>query len=252
MPASPRAPPPPRDRPLTVADRRLIKERRVKLSIAGVVLAVFALLIVIALGGLGNQFLASIQNSAPEENLLVDAAPTGESAPPTAESAPPPEESAAASTAAGPAPAPVKIVGGNVYDPQGDGNPDYAAYADRAYDGNAESAWLTWVYKRQFPSLKGGVGLMLELEREVTPTSVVITSATPGTTIEVRSATDPSTPLDQTTGLATATVASGPLTIPLPPTAPKSKYLLLYVTAMSPTADNQFQAKINEITINGT
>ena len=146
----------------------------------------------------------------------------------------------------------MKIVGGSVYDPQGDGNPDYAAYVDRAYDGNAESAWLTWIYKRQFPSLKNGVGLMLELEKEIVPTSVVINSATPGTTVEVRSTTDPTAPLDKTTGLASATVANGPLTIPMPANAPKSKYLLVFVTAMSPTTDNQFQAKINEITINGT
>ena len=60
-----------------------------------------------------------------------------------------------------PAAATVPIVDGTVYDPQGDGNPDYKAYVDRAYDGNPDSAWLTWVYKQQFPSLKTGVGLIL-------------------------------------------------------------------------------------------
>jgi len=59
-------------KPLSPADRRLIKERRVKLSLAAVVLAVFAVLIVIALGGLTNQFVASIQNSAPDELPMID------------------------------------------------------------------------------------------------------------------------------------------------------------------------------------
>ena len=73
---------------------------------------------------------------------------------------------------------------GAVYDPLGDGNPDYKSYVDRAYDGNPDSAWLTWVYKQQFPTLKTGVGLMLHLHQQTTPRSVQITSATPGTTVE--------------------------------------------------------------------
>ena len=66
------APPVAEVKPLSAADRRLIKERRVKLGLASVVLAVFAVLIVIALGGLTNQFVASIQNSAPDELPMID------------------------------------------------------------------------------------------------------------------------------------------------------------------------------------
>ena len=71
-PASPRHRRSPEVKPLSPADRRLIKERRVKLGLASVVLAVFAVLIVIALGGLTNQFVASIQNSAPDELPMID------------------------------------------------------------------------------------------------------------------------------------------------------------------------------------
>jgi putative peptidoglycan lipid II flippase len=145
----------------------------------------------------------------------------------------------------------VPISGGQVYDPQGDGTPDYKDYVDRAFDGNADSAWLTWVYKQQFPTLKTGVGLMLDLEHETTPTSVLITSTTPGTVVEVRSATSPTAPFDQTTVLGTGTVTDGSATIPLTK-APKSKYLLVFVTKLSPTPDNQFQGKINEIEVKGT
>ncbi len=245
--------PAPQDRPLSAADRRLIKERRVKLSLAAVVLAVFAVLIVIAIGGLAKQFLASVQNSAPDEVQMIDS-----STPPSAQPAAPvpspdaattsgQQPSSSAGTSAG---APTPIVAGQVYDPQGDGKPDYKAYVDRAYDGNADSAWLTWVYKQQFPSLKTGVGLMLELQKETTPTSVQITSATPGTKVEVRSATGPTVTFDQTTVLGSGTVTDKPLTIALT-NAPKSKYLLVFVTGMAPTADNQFQSKINEITVTG-
>ena len=95
----------------------------------------------------------------------------------------------------------MKPVAGLVFDPQGDGTPDYKDYVDRAFDGNPDSAWLTWVYKGQFPSLKTGVGLLLELERETTPTSVTVNSATNGTVVEIRSAASPTTPFDQTTVL---------------------------------------------------
>ena len=88
---------------------------------------------------------------------------------------------------------------------------------------------------------------MLELEQEVTPTSVTVNSATNGTVVEVRSATSPTATLDQTTALGTGTVTNGTATIPLT-NAPKSKYLLVFVTQMSPTSDKQFQSKINEIT----
>jgi putative peptidoglycan lipid II flippase len=145
---------------------------------------------------------------------------------------------------------PIKAVAGTVFDPQGDGTPDYKDYVDRAFDGNPDSAWLTWVYKQQFPSLKTGVGLMLELERETVPTSVTVASATNGTVIEVRSSTSPTAAIDQTKVLGTGTVTNGTVTIPLTG-APKSKYLLLFVTKMSPTSDNQFQSKINEVTIQG-
>ncbi len=240
-------------KPLSPADRRLIKERRVKLSLAAVVLAVFAVLIVIALGGLTNQFVASIQNSAPDELPMIDSALASSSgvAPTSAPAEPATTAGAASSAAAAPTTVPIKAVAGTVFDPQGDGTPDYKDYVDRAFDGNPDSAWLTWVYKQQFPSLKTGVGLMLELERETVPTSVTVASATNGTVIEVRSATSPTASIDQTKVLGTGTVANGTVTIPLTG-APKSKYLLLFVTKMSPTSDNQFQSKINEVTIQGS
>jgi putative peptidoglycan lipid II flippase len=243
------APPVQEVKPLSAADRRLIKERRVKLGLASVVLAVFAVLIVIALGGLTNQFVASIQNSAPDELPMIDSGLTSTAAAPT--TTPDANGSSSTPTTAGPAVGPVAIAAGTVYDPQGDGSPDYKDYVDRAFDGNNDSAWLTWVYKQQFPSLKTGVGLMLELEKETTPSQVVIQSATPGTVIEVRSATSPTTPLDQTTVLGTGTVTDGSATIQLA-NAPKSKYLLVWVTQMSPTSDKQFQAKINEISVQGS
>jgi putative peptidoglycan lipid II flippase len=241
------APPPPEVRPLSAADRRLIRERRAKLSLAGVVLAVFAILIVIALGGLTNQFVASIQNSAPDELPMIDSATATSAAPSTpasTESSAPPSSSGAAAAAG-----PVSIVGGAVYDPEGDGTPDYKDYVDRAFDGNEGSFWLTWVYKQQFPTLKSGVGLALELDHEVTPTQVTVKSATNGTVLEVHAATSLNPgPLDSNAKLGWAMVNNGVATIDLT-NAPQSKFLIVYVVKLGQTPDNQFQSKINEIAV---
>lgn len=242
----PDAPATPEVRPLSAADRRLIRERRAKLSLAGVVLAVFAVLIVIALGGLSNQFTASIQNSAPDELPMIDAAATTAA---TTAAAPSPESSAPASSTGAAAAGPVPIVGGAVYDPEGDGKPDYKDYVDRAYDGNEGSFWLTWVYKQQFPTLKSGVGVTLELEKAVTPTQVTVKSATNGTVIEVRTATSLNPgPVDSTTKLGWAMVNDGVATVDLTK-APKSKFLIVYAVKLGQTSDNQFQSKINEIVV---
>lgn len=243
-------------RTLSAADRRLIRDRRIKLSMASVVLVALAVLIVVAAGGVTKQVLASVQNAAPLEGPTI--ASTSEA---PASTDPATTTSAAAPTSAAAAAAgPVKIVKGTVFDPAGDGNPDYASYVDRAFDGNPDSAWLTWVYKQQFPSLKPGVGLLLELEKPVTPTAVTVTSPLPAatrpnaakTTIEVRSADSATPKLDQTKVLGTATIDSNdPKTITLSG-APQSKYLLVWLTAMTPTADGQYQSKIAEVSVTGS
>ena len=47
---------------------------------------------------------------------------------------------------------------------------------------------------------------MLQLQQQTTPSSVQISSSTPGTTVEIRSATGPTTTLDQTTVLGSGTI----------------------------------------------
>jgi putative peptidoglycan lipid II flippase len=167
----------------------------------------------------------------------------------TTAAAPSPESGAPASSTGAAAAGPVPIVGGAVYDPEGDGKPDYKDYVDRAYDGNEGSFWLTWVYKQQFPTLKSGVGVTLELEKAVTPTQVTVKSATNGTVIEVRTATSLNPgPVDSTTKLGWAMVNDGVATVDLTK-APKSKFLIVYAVKLGQTSDNQFQSKINEIVV---
>ena len=270
------------DRPaLSGAERRLIRERRVKLSVAAVMLAAFAALIIIVAASLSKQVLTSMADSGPTQALSVGAgepsggstgaAPPATSAPPsskpaTARSTPSqvPSGTAPVAPAAGsrpssappsspPAPpsGPVKIVNATVYDPMGDGNKDYTGRTGRAFDGDPNSSWVTFVYNQQFPVVKQGVGLTLELEKPVIPTSIQVLSETPGTRIEVRAAAAPDLPVAATQPLGSGTITSAnPLTIPLT-AGPASKYLVVWVTELSPISSGKFQSAINEITVAG-
>jgi putative peptidoglycan lipid II flippase len=145
------------------------------------------------------------------------------------------------------------ITDASVYDPQGKPPSDYESYVDRAYDGDPSSFWLTWVYKQQFGratgGLKDGVGLILNFGKPVTPSSVTISTLTPGTTIEIRSAGSANPDLASTQVLGSATLQGDPVTISLT-NAPSSQYLLVWVTKLAPYG-KQWQSNIAEITVNG-
>ena len=57
----------------------------------------------------------------------------------------------------------VPIAGGDVFDPQGDGDPDNPDDVALAFDGDASTAWSTLEYRGSpaFGNLKDGVGLLL-------------------------------------------------------------------------------------------
>ncbi len=167
MPAAPArsqtAPPARTVRTLTPAEKRLVKERRAKLSVAAVMLAAFTALIIIVVASLMKQFMDSVADPASDGLAPIStSARTTSTAPLSTGTAP--SKSAAtsggitSSTASSPAAAstapaavtPVKIVGGAVYDPQGDGNKDYEDLVDRAYDGDPTTQWLTFAYFQQF------------------------------------------------------------------------------------------------------
>ncbi|RIJ79173.1 murein biosynthesis integral membrane protein MurJ [Nakamurella silvestris] len=249
------------------AEKKLLRERRIKLAIAAAMILVLAGLIAIVLASFSKQLVGTLEE--PEaDNALITAAPTleptsGGSAINTAPTTPGssagtdpasnPASTSGGSTAP-PASAPVRIISGTVYDPEGDGEKDYTDYVDLAFDGDQGTKWITYWYKRQFPSLKTGVGLTLELEKEIVPTSITVASTTPGTRVEIRTATsaDPAT-LADTIPIATADLGAQPVEIALP-NAPKSKYITVFVTQLGQADSNGvsgFQSNLTEISVKG-
>ncbi|MDG3016122.1 protein kinase family protein [Speluncibacter jeojiensis] len=144
-----------------------------------------------------------------------------------------------------PPPPPVVPVAAAVYSPQK--FPDDAADAGLAIDQNPATAWTTDPYHQQLPAFKNGVGLILTLPDAFDPHSVTITSPTPGTHVEIRTAPGPTGDLAQTQVLGTAALSPGVTTIPLTPGAPVNS-LLVWIDGLGRVGDF-FQSSIQDITV---
>ena len=159
----------------------------------------------------------------------------------TAETTPPAEPSASESS-------PVTITGAAVFSPQG--TPDRAADATNVLDNNPATVWATDSYFQQFPALKEGVGLMLTLDGNRTPTEAWISSPSPGTQVSIRAAPSADPTLEETTQIGSATLGEGVTTIPLQSDGP-TDHVLVWITRLS-TADGRNQSTISDLGISGT
>ena len=258
---------------LNPSERRLVRERRVKLGIASAMILAFSALIIIVVASLSKQVLASVAGPTVNTVQKLTVAPVPTTRPTATRPKPTPSKTrttatSGASTTASPTtatttsppaapPATVQKIGqATVYDPGGDGvkdNPDQAA---QAFDGNPQTGWSTFVYKQQFPTLKPGVGLMLAFDAPIKPASVTVSSESPDTTIEIRSSTAQEPSYEQTTALAQGHIAAaapgapGSVTIALV-NAPKSQYLVVFVVHTAADG-SKFRSVINEISVSGT
>lgn len=215
------------------------KKHSQRMLLALGVLGVTTVLILAAIGWWITNLLAGDANDAPLTSQEFGLTPTVEApADPTAEGDSEP------TTAPRPAAiGPVSTTSVSVFSPQG--SPDSPATASQAIDGDPSTAWSTDAYFDPFPSLKNGVGLMITLEEAATLSSVAITSETPGTVVEIRSAPSESTSLDQTQVIGSATLTSGETEIPVETEAGTS-HVLVWITDLS-TSSGSNQSSISEI-----
>jgi serine/threonine protein kinase len=140
---------------------------------------------------------------------------------------------------------PVRVKNLSVYDPSGLGSPDHQKDVGKLLDSNPNTGWSTDSYFQQFPVYKKGLGVMLSFEAPIAASSVTVTSPSPGTVVEIRTATSPNAPLSATTLVGTATLASGSTKIPLR-AGPPTRYLLVWITELSGGTDHH-QSKLSEL-----
>ena len=204
--------------------------RRHRLLVIGVPL--LALALVVALAWWIGDALLSVSTSVDDEGST-----------PPAVSSP-----ANTSASAGPAGAPASIVAADVFDPEGDGEPENDQDVRLAYDGDTATAWSTLTYRGSpaFGNLKPGVGLLLDLGNPQQVAGVTLASTLPGATVEIRTGDGAGEALDDF-GLAADGTVEGEteLTFDEPVEA---RYVLVWVTGLV-AVDDGFRADLAEIAV---
>jgi hypothetical protein len=208
--------------------RRAQHLRRVKLGVSMTVLAAATLSIL----GYAGMEVISVFTDTGGAPLVIASNPTPPSAPAK------PGVLPAAGT-------PVQVKTLSVYDPSGLGSPDHQKDVRKLLDGNPSTGWSTDSYFQQFPAYKKGLGVMLSFQGPVAAASVTVVSPSPGTVVEIRTATSPNARLEQTTLIGTATLGAGSTRIPLR-TGPPTRYLLVWITTLSGTKDHH-QSQLTEL-----
>ncbi|HKR51352.1 MAG TPA: protein kinase family protein [Pseudonocardiaceae bacterium] len=206
---------------------RAHRQRRTKLGLSMAVLVTTTLLI---LGYAGMQVLSVFVDTGGTPLVVAGPSPDTLLAP----VAPPVTPSAA-----------VRVKNSAVYDPSGLGSPDHQKDVGKLLDGNPNTGWSTDSYLEQFPSYKKGLGVMLSFEAPVSAASVTVISPSPGTVLEIRTATSPKAALGETTLVGTATLGRGSTQIPLR-TGPPTRYLLVWITGLAGAGDRN-QSKLSEV-----
>lgn len=212
-----------RDRVVTPPD----PVRRKRLMIGLIALAVAVLVV---LGYVAVQVTTLF--SDPSSPTIVVDPNAGGTGPPPAAAGPP-----------APAAGPVGVASVEVVDDVGDR--DNAGRVTRVIDDNPSTTWSTVTYQQQFPALKPGIGIMVSFASAVQLADLTVTSPSPGTVIEVRSAPSADADVEDTDLVTEATLDEGATVIPLDGSQPV-EHVLLWITELE-RADGGFSSEIGEI-----
>lgn len=121
-----------------------------------------------------------------------------------------------------------------VYDPTGD--PDNAGRVRRAVDDDPVSSWSTYIYRRPFPALKPGVGVMVSFSSPVQLSTLTIASPSQGSQIEIRSAPAPDAAFNQTIPIGATTVSGQNTSVSLAGSQPVQN-VLVWITKLGGGGD---------------
>lgn len=129
------------------------------------------------------------------------------------------------------------------------GQGDNPQNASLAIDHSRGTAWHTdWYTTSNFGNLQNGTGLLLNMGRPVTVTSVGINlGPTHGASLELRAGPGPG----HLRKVAAASGAGGGLRLRLSSPA-HARYLLIWFTTLPPDAAGTYQAKIYNVSVRGT
>jgi cytoskeletal protein RodZ len=135
------------------------------------------------------------------------------------------------------------------FGPAGTADGDNPQIAARALSGDPATPWTSQWYATSDLNGKGGTGLLLDLGRTVTITSVRLSLAgRPGADLQVRAGGSPV--LSELRSVARSSDAGG--TIRLSLSSPvQARYLLIWFTVLPPDASGTYQVNVYDITVRG-
>jgi hypothetical protein len=135
------------------------------------------------------------------------------------------------------------------FGPQGTADGDNPQIAARVLTDPAMGWVSQWYATPSFGDLKQGTGLLLDLGRTVTVTTVTLTlGSPPGTALELRLGAAPD--LSALPVVTTATASRDQLSLPLASPA-KARYVLLWFTRLPPDDAGTYQLFVHQVAIKG-
>jgi hypothetical protein len=190
------------------------------------------------LGYVGVQVM-SLFSDASGPQIVVEAQDPGSAPPADGDSG----GSGGGGAGAPPAGGPATVADTEVVDTVGDR--DNANRVSRAVDGDPTTSWNTSTYDQQFPVYAPGIGIMASFASAVQLSELTITSESPGTVVEVRSAPSADSTLEETEVIAEATLGEGDTTIALDG-SPTVEHVLVWITELG-DREGRFATAINEV-----
>ena len=149
---------------------------------------------------------------------------------------------------------PWEVVETEVFDPTAPGGGDNVDAADRAADGDPQTAWTTRTYPdRTFGDQKSGIGLIFDLGEPVEVRSITIELMRGGIDVELYAAEEPPDELDGLDGWGETRAAQTDIrpqqTFQLSPTT--QRYWLVWITGLSADSSGEYLAEIAEVRFRG-
>jgi hypothetical protein len=142
-------------------------------------------------------------------------------------------------------------VGATAYGPRGPGSGDNSSQAALAIDESTATRWQSaWYRSAAFGNLQAGTGLLIDMGRPVTITSVqLILDTKPGADVQLLAGNTPERSVMRLQARADDAGARVSVRIARPKSA---RYLLIWFTLLPPDSTGTYQASVYNVRIGGT
>lgn len=136
------------------------------------------------------------------------------------------------------------------FGPEGTSDGDNPGIAYRILDVSSDQPWYSqWYATPGFGNLKAGTGLLLDMGKPVTVSSVqLVLGSWSGAAVQVRVGNAAS--LADLSTVAAATDAGS--TVRLPATGASGRYVLIWFTALPPNGQGEYQVSVYHVAVDGT